>query len=270
MDGIKLSDQAESFFLYEYFGIVRDSVTIGARTVLADNEKSAAIKCAYRAYLDLCRTLTYKDNVSEEEKSVFLKTVCTKLVTELLKGGTLAARRKKAFSIFSDEEVEDQISSLFTISHIKSKDESGKRNTKRFYFGHVQKWVNMTIKYMLMIGIIKEDHEGRMDIPLDRFIMKATSHNFKDIKYPRNEKEYNDQYSLCKELDYNQWKKYSEDNTMPWSKLEENEYDLIQQHLDCHSISTEWENNAWIAESIFEANKDKTKKWLNTPNFPQK
>ena len=91
----KLSEQAENFFLYEYFGIVRDSVTIGAKTVFADNNKSAAIKCAYRAYLDLCRTLTYEDNVNEIEKSNFLETVCTKLVDELFKGGTLAARRKK-------------------------------------------------------------------------------------------------------------------------------------------------------------------------------
>lgn len=80
-----LDGYANDFFLYVYFGIVTNKLKTRDQTIEADTRESAAIKCAYRAYLDLCRTLTYNEKICEKEKNDFLRNVCTELVEELLK-----------------------------------------------------------------------------------------------------------------------------------------------------------------------------------------
>ena len=56
---VKLTDNAKKFLVFSYFGITEDELEENNESV----RKSIAMKCAERAYLDMCRTLTFSEKM---------------------------------------------------------------------------------------------------------------------------------------------------------------------------------------------------------------
>ena len=105
-NSIKLNEKAEQFFLYEYFGIIRNPITNskGETIVQEDNNESAATKCAYRAYLDMCRTLNYKKIEDDDSNRSFcIKCICSRIAKILLLGDSLSQKRDKACKLLTDD-----------------------------------------------------------------------------------------------------------------------------------------------------------------------
>ena len=243
--------EAKDFFLYSYFGIVTEDFSIGNRSMHADTRESAAVKCAYRAYLDLCRTLTYK---AEEEslKKNFVEDICTRLAEALCTDEVFPVRRKNAYEVFysKDGSLEKALAQHLDIDDCN---DEGKRHSKCFYFGQAQKWINMTVKYMWLIGIIGEADEESFDAPIDSIVMKAADSDF-SLNFPRNNKTYNSMFDECDIKAFDLWKKFSQSASMPWSKLEENEYERIQSCIrnNTDNKPLDWECSAWIAQSALD------------------
>lgn len=264
-NSIKLNEKAEQFFLYEYFGIIRNPIynAKGEIIVQEDNNESAATKCAYRAYLDMCRTLNYKEE-SDPNRSFCIKCICSRMANILCTSDSLSQRRDKAYELLT---CDDQVQECFIdkLKQPKASEDSpyvnnnGKRSYRRFYYGQASKWINMTIKYMWLIGILEEDSEDIFEIPIDSIVMKAAFRDFQ-MMFPRDNKTYNVAFYQSGEIDFKRWNDYSPDATMPWSKLEQLEYESIQSSIKSKTNDNpiNWECDAWIAQAVLDE-KEKNK-----------
>ncbi len=253
-----LNDYARDFFLYAYFGIITKKLKAGDKTIEADTRESAALKCAYRAYLDMCRTLNYMEK-NDPNRSFCIKCICSKIASILCSADSMSQKRVQACNLFSDDK---QVQECFidkleppTASDASQYvNSNGKRSFNRFYYGQAQKWINMTIKYMWLIGILGEAREGAIDVPIDSLVMKAAYSDFQ-MDFPRDNKTYNIAYYKLDPKAFDQWQCYSKNATMPWSKLEKSEYDHIQNCIRDNSKNNPliWECDAWIAQAAMEA-----------------
>lgn len=164
---------AVDFLLFSYFGW--DSSD--------ENTEALKEKVAYRAYLDLARTVKYhysSDEVSKpsnlndenrqqrvkafkEKKSEVIKQVCTELIDSI-------DNDPKPSNHFNDWRKErcDRI-----IDEMKSYFADNTALTKEFTYGQAQKWVNMTLKYLWMLGLLPEKiKEEELHVPIDSFILE--------------------------------------------------------------------------------------------------
>ena len=174
----------DDFLWYSYFGITREEIR-------ADNEEDkekAQNACIQRAYLDLCRTLKYSrsvDGLKEKEKN----------------GEKEYAKQyrdsKKAFLEKEKNCIRLKIKALFkngkdfdgwhkcTCGKLIdiAKDSSTKNNEllfgEGFSYGQAQKWLNMTLKYMWLMGFWNNDEEmnekiiDALHVPVDDYILEA-------------------------------------------------------------------------------------------------
>lgn len=228
---IETNEALTRFLVFSYFGIDIEGKDYQKKDIIG--------ACVRRAYLDMCRTLKLSDN---GKNGKFYKDFSDALISKLSEGGTIADKRKNAYEVFSTE-----------TSDVKEKD---KKYTKSFHFGQVQKWVNMALKYMWLLGLIEDNEAMQLDIPLDSYIMKAAEGmKFPTKKHPSS-------------ADPSQWKEYHENSSLPWSQLTNEQYDEIQKEIKKEikkkKISPlEWENNTWIKQAKTEAGKKKSKEQKN-------
>lgn len=269
-----LNDYARDFFLYAYFGIVTKKLKAGDQLIEADTRESASLKCAYRAYLDMCRTLDYKKE-NDPKRSCCIKCICSKIANILCSGDSLSQKRDEACKLLTDDEqvqecLIDKLEQPATAETSHYVNDNGKRSYRKFYFGQAQKWINMTVKYMWLLGILDFADDDEFDVPLDGFIMKA-AYEKHGIVFPRDEKAYNEEYykqSVHVPDLSESWKGYSQSLSMPWSKLEKDEYDKIQQCIKCQTKKKNedlmlWECEAWIEQALSEKAKEEKKKIKN-------
>lgn len=217
--------EAKAFFLYAYFGILSEP-----HGELKETRYSACVKCAYRAYLDMCRTL----NVKQDDLS-FAKRYCKSIASKMINSHSVNEMKNNAYSIFYDDK--DQLRAT-ELEEFLSKSKRKVRNDKVFYYGQAQKWINMTIKYLWLIGLIDDSATEDLDVPVDRFILQEIP-NEKKSSIP----------------------------SVPWSVLEKDEYKRIKKVIDeCSSsinqVPISWECDAWINKAATEASRDKRKGWL--------
>lgn len=177
---ISLNDEAKDFFLYSYFGIVSEDMY----NELSEDEKDNNIlsyedfviaKCIDRAYLDLCRTLRFNSD-SDGEKA---------------NGKTGFADAKKLLrneikKLLQNDITEDDWHATICNNLIAKVNESGilkeylkdeDDNSVGFSFGHAQKWVNMSLKYLWLLGLVQEKLEKSLHIPIDNYIVEALWEN---------------------------------------------------------------------------------------------
>ena len=169
MSNINLSGEATEFLLYSYFGC--DSKE------LADGGK---VKCAYRAYLDLARTIKYAYSSKELEKAksgsdedafaVVQKDRITDICSNLIKSIEDYPNDSSDFDSWHKRECNK------IIENMNASYDKGKRKFLEvpFKYGQAQKWLNMTLKYlwlldMLPVGISPES----LHVPIDSFILQA-------------------------------------------------------------------------------------------------
>lgn len=239
---MEVKKEALAFYLYSYFGILTEDI----KDKKKDTPEDKALKCAQRAYLDLNRTLTFDDKEADYEEC---KTEAEK-----------ERKIREAHKTFSDgisefifKKVRDMLESVNkyctkedfdkwhckTLYEIKNKVNDKNVLKEDLSIGQAQKWLNMTIKYMMLLGDWDEKFNKIREfihVPVDSYIMEAAS-NMKILLERKN----------------GEYKKYSEGSSKPWSQWHEEEYKKFQDKLrdklrakypDICPI--DWEGPAWI------------------------
>lgn len=199
------------FLWYSYFGISMEK----SEEIFSKTPSELIEICAKRAYRDLNRTLrftkVYKDK-NDDDKD-FCNKVC-KFITDNI---------TKLFNTGSFDNVHKELCSTLKINA----NDTGYFE-KDFTYGHAQKWLNMTLKYMLLMGFWKEQFEkikNELHVPVDRYIIKE----YKEKIPKEQQSKYNESWST--------WDDY------------DNVYMQFQKDLR-YSIKgktpIEWEGPAWI------------------------
>lgn len=141
-DNKKLMD----FLLYSYFGYSSEDLGLTRKE-----------KCAYRAYLDLARTVKYVYSSTELEKATVgtdahafidirkkrIENVCSKLI-ESIEG---YPNHSGGFDTWHESKCAQ------IIDRMNAPYGDGKKGflKARFTYGQAQKWVNMTLKYLWLM-----------------------------------------------------------------------------------------------------------------------
>lgn len=196
-----------------------------------DSMNDILIKCAEKAYLDLCRTIKFNTENKDTRKGAKQK-ICEMLVHEydILENAVKGSDEKQnAFDCEHKRICEEIINTYSEISELT--------------YGQAQKWLNMMLKYVLMTA---EDSalKNYLHIPVDSYIMQAVGSDNPKLKH-------------CLKLECVPQKngtvgKYNESTSKPWSKWDYEEYIAFQNCIrkaiseSSYSSPIEWENEAWI------------------------
>lgn len=111
------------------------------------------------------------------------------------------------------------------------------KNNEEFTYGLSQKWVNMTFKYLYLLGKCSIQND-KLDVPIDSYIIRAANASEDDNYYG---------------LDIN-WGK-----SLVWSKLNDKEYKEFQERIENkikekdYKTKIDWECKAWIEQAKIEA-----------------
>ena len=137
------------FLKYAYFNMTK-----------GDSMNDILVKCAEKAYLDLCRTIKFNTDNRGTRKSAKRK-ICEMLVHEydVLENAVKGSdERQSAFDREHQRICEEIINTYSEISELT--------------YGQAQKWLNMMLKYVLMTA---EDSalKNYLHIPVDSYIMQA-------------------------------------------------------------------------------------------------
>ena len=174
------------FLKYAYFNITK-----------GDSMNDILRKCANKAYMDLCRTIRFKTedgNIKAEYKTK----ICDMLVNnyDALTDAVKSTDDKQ--TVFDKEHNRICEEIIKTYSEISE-----------FTYGQAQKWLNMMLKYVLLI---EENSalKSYLHIPVDSYIMQSVGSDNPKLKY-------------CLKLECIPQKnctvdKYSESTSKPWSK----------------------------------------------------
>ena len=234
---------ALDFYEFDYFGC----------KLPKDNIKELVKICARRAYIDLCRTITYNKNINENYHALFREKIGEYIFTQIEEYRLLESEKDTIFNSRHSTICENIVNmarsakteygdDILTIRKIKTK-KADKSNcnseTKQsFYYGHAQKWLNMTLKYMWMAGALKDrgNVETYLHIPVDRYIIKAVLKN-EDVYLPLKSGK---KQRLSAEVD----------DVVAWSTWNFEKYfhfqESVRQLFDGKQLPLVWENEKWI------------------------
>ena len=208
------------FLKYTYFNITK-----------GDSMNDILVKCAEKAYLDLCRTIKFNTDNKDTRKGAKRK-ICEMLIHEydaLENAVKDSDEKQNAFDREHKRICEEIIDTYSEISE--------------FTYGQAQKWLNMILKYVLMTAE-NSALKNYLHIPVDSYIMQAVGSDDTKLKH-------------CLKLECVPKKdgtvgKYSESASKPWSKWNYEEYIDFQNCIrkaiseSDYSSPIEWENAAWI------------------------
>ena len=265
-----------NFLVYGYFGYTYDEL----ENMYSANADEVIRCCAERAYLDFNRTLTYLKKDGQEmssherenvrsfrekvygiEKGAGSGSDCDVKMIERIKG--LLATDNQADFDKLHRELCTQIRDYANQSDLLLPD---KYTGSKFHYGQAQKWVNMTLKYMMLLGFWKELRTDSspsvrqfLHVPVDSYILKiaasrpgtktaAIREYWLNVNAPRKDGEPDNVYSA--------------DHTLPWSRWNAEHYESFLSSLDsglnpwCKShpnaARIDWEGPAWIAQAKLE------------------
>lgn len=195
-----IQSRSYEFLWYSYFNRRYDE--------LSDNVAEAMKVCADRAYLDLCRTLRF--STKDESNTAFRDDVVNIIVQNI---NDLISDRDEFDT--RHNELCEKIIETANSQNVLSAD---------FTYGQAQKWLNMTLKYMLLMNFWSDKLKTVSDIlhiPVDSYIIEAAE---KYLKIKMSSK--------------------------AWSKWDKDEYidfqEKIRNALVGAETPMEWENHAWI------------------------
>lgn len=239
-----MTDQAKEFLWFVQFG--------KTYTECAQDHNLALKTCAQSAYIDLCRTLDYKISSSELEKN-------PKKYEDYIKNKNNFIEKINSLICrciqdnLSKPDFADKLSCLRDSITTKAKKENTLFNESGFYYGQAQKWVNMTIKYMDVMGFWQTEldkHRNKLHIPIDNYIIQYVWENINFKNGEKNEKTIPLPY-IAKNGPHNY--KYNEDKVVRWSKWDEKQYNAFQEELKDYleksvpaKTPLDWEAHAWI------------------------
>ena len=229
-NAINLSNETQEFLWYSYFSTSYENT--------AKDIDMALYICVQRAYLDLNRTFAFNTD-DENERRNFRDSVCKKITADIK--GILINCTKSNFDDFHNNICMEIVD--YCNDYPKDKREKifkvKESEDKAFHYGQAQKWLNMTLKYMIIMGFWTEKFNSIIEVfhvPVDSYIMEATSNL--EIMLPRKNGDYG---------------KYFESSSKPWSKWNKDDYIKFQQNLrialknkNPSEIPIKWEAHAWI------------------------
>ena len=243
----------DDFLWYSYFGITpKDAVS---------NRENAKMICAQRAYLDLCRTLKYFKNTDESKNDPDYQTLKETFIECIKKHICHQINR-----LFKDKEDFDTWHKTVCDGIVESaqrcEDKKGgqlfknkeKGTGRAFYYGQAQKWLNMTLKYMLLMGLwnddiqVIEDGEKPLHVPVDDYIMDAAACKGKKIK------------SLLTDR--------VRKNESPWSRWSYDTYIEFQVQIrgkaGDYKTPMGWEQKAWVEIAEYRKEQEKKRQEMRT------
>ena len=219
VEGTDLNVNVAAIF-YMFFGITHEYAE------KADFKQLSQI-CVNKAYRDLCRTVKYGE-ITQKTKDVIKENTTNLFVENITK-------------LNNHEQVKS-----FTKWHR----ELCKKITKvhdggLFSVGQAQKWINMTLKYLRMMGVNFGEFEAQMHIPIDNYIIEAA-------KEPQNVNLLDGIDVQGLDIPWNQ--------DCVWSKC--NSYEKYLEYQNAikdatQNMQLEWEEKAWEAMAIRHSIEDK-------------
>lgn len=240
----QISENAANFLFYYLLGVTLEEI---------ENleEEEIALKCAKRAYLDMSRTLKFKESYEnkceKEKKEILLHRKCfSDEICKLIEENILTILQSQNSL---DENLFDEWhhqTCLKIIEKAQQGDvldiiENKYGNSQRFYYGQAQKWLNMTIKYMRLTGKWNDQMTSIasfLHVPIDSYIIQGVweQEEWKDV--------------LEEVIVDNKKGKFSSDKVVPWSKWNEKQYKNFQVNLRKKLLNNEdpimWEEKTWI------------------------
>lgn len=279
------NDQLLDFLSFGYFGCTYSKIQL---LIKEKKLREIAEICASRAYVDLARTLTYqkatlgesdkqKTEAEKDETSSFKEKICACL------GERISAffYKHKSDNVLSQEEFDkwhDNVCVCITAcgesSDALACRQPEKQENKKFYYGQAQKWLNMTLKYMILLNVEEVcSVRDLLHVPIDQYILKAAA-----------EKDNKGKYAIKKEIvpaihsgesKASVRKYFKEGKTQPWSQLNQKDYielqkDLRREIYDAKKVKTnnwidiicplDWEAIAWIEQAKLKQTKQEKEK----------
>lgn len=200
--------------------------------------------CANQAYLDFCRTIDYNHYVDEEKK--YSEKEWKEKVDELM---------KQFYEGTCDETsiYDGLIPSMVKMISEKDETEYNKKHKElcvqisqlnapilnnKLTIGQAQKWINMTIKYLWINGLVSEEIYGSLHVPIDNYILEK-------VYYILDNKGQND--FITKAGD--QFKVKEKGVYKPWSQITDYDgcYKTVQAKIrEISENPIEWEFKTWL------------------------
>lgn len=251
--GINLSEEAKAFLVCAYFG-----------SSYYTYQSNKVVYCAQRAYLDLSRTLDYTYSSTKLEKNkndahyqayMKLKDDFKQQVYDML------AEEIKSDMFFADQDDFNKWHERLCENNIQKIANSacldgntylfkGAKDGKAMTYGQAQKWLNMTLKYLWILGFWTDNNiKNVLHVPVDSYIMEATSKLKTEVKIP---------YAKIEGAG-----RYKESKSKKWSAWENVEYFEFQRTLRTSlgkQVPIVWENSAWIRVSEERTQREAEKK----------
>ena len=213
-------DERLSFLSYVYLKITPEDLR---NTNNPDIVKKIIGQCSYRAYQDLKRRVPYEyssnavEKLDENTKTEFRKKK-EKFLTEIYEtiNNNLTDDKGMFKKIINPREI------IEDVIIVGKKNQAVFKNDKNFTVGLAQKWVNMTLKYLWILGVVDAASEAELEVPIDSYILEELCELGLDVKY-------------IKWSTWNDFLKYVE--------IQEELKKIITNEFQTRIA---WENEAWI------------------------
>ncbi len=242
----ELEKYRNDFLLFAYFGALYNERSD------ATSKSSALTVCIERAYRDINRTLGFTYTTEElKKKNSSDKKEFDKLKVNFKQGAGERLQKRVDLIIRADIKAgndnfdkwhKDACTELVELAKSWPEGKLKLFKDKGFTYGHAQKWVNMTLKNMLIMGLWDNEllkYVNCLHIPIDSYILSAAGKS-------KTEKIHED--CSVNGLDV-------KDNLGKWSKIDnydayKNYQEQIRESLQSLKMSPiKWEGLAWIAQA---------------------
>lgn len=221
--------------------------------------------CVMKAYDDLKRNLHGIGCMGKKEKYDFKKSVLDLINERLSLVNNVSSQ--DAF----DEWHRTTCRSIIDIANNNGVNTYLKDGVS-FIYGIAQKWLNMTIKYLIVTGL-EQTYPLPVEflhIPIDSYIYKAYAKVYKETEKKNKYALLDDKAPVIhsddnKATSHSVYVENGDNRTQPWSKLNECDYTDLQIAIrsavkNKYSSPIAWEGPAWIEQAKIEKEKRKNKR----------
>lgn len=244
----KTNKDAVEFLLFSYFKISSADIDETMECIINN-----AIEIAYADAVGqgAFNTLFLKDDKDAKEKIKKAKDEAKKYILDFIQTEVMTGQLEEGWH----EGICDGIYNMFEKESLESHMQSTKIQSPRitaFTYGNAQKWINMTLKNLYIIGLIlSEEFEcNKLDnlvknakeyhIPVDNYILqKAYGNCGKIVQITKNET-----YKIkCDDGEMYSWSQIPNYDT--YMEIEEELQELARKD-DNFKTYLDWENEGWI------------------------
>lgn len=243
-------DLALDFLIYSYFGIVPKSIY---NKIQGGN----STKEEYRDYcIKMVIIKAYDDATGQGAyNTLFSKNIPEGDLSNLKKSSN-TAKEKSANYIFKeikefDSSVNyDEWHNTVCGKLVENYEAVKHQKTGFFTYGNAQKWINMTVKYLWLLGWLPDGvSEKDLHVPVDSYIIDALW-EYENVDLPLVKGNRKGSYSQ------------PSDYVKPWSKWNyEDEYKKCHDSLKKSDFNISEENTAWITQAEIRKKKEKENKY---------